>query len=70
MGFKLSLYKLYIANKEIDKSQCIVVWYVDNNKILYKSNAAVEEIISDLETKLKMSFVLFYLCCLDLCMIF
>ena len=33
MGFKLNPYDRYKANKMIDRKQCTIAWYVDNNKI-------------------------------------
>jgi hypothetical protein len=33
MGFELNLYDACVANKVIDRKQCTIVWYVDDNKM-------------------------------------
>ena len=53
MGFKLNLYYLCVANKEIDGSQYTITWYINNNKISYKSKEVVEGVIDILEEKFR-----------------
>eukprot|EP00957_Ditylum_brightwellii_P044841 3402090-Ditylum_brightwellii.AAC.1 len=47
-GFEIDPYDWCVANKEINGSQCTVVWHVDNLKILHKDANVVTEIIDTL----------------------
>jgi len=49
MGFVLNPYDPCIANCMIDGKQCMVVWYVDDNKISHEDPKLVSMIIDHLE---------------------
>ena len=51
MGFVLNPYDPCIANKEIDGSQCTILWYVDDTKISHKDEGIVRKLINALEEK-------------------
>ena len=40
-GFKLNPYDNCIANKQIDGSQCMVLWHMDDMKISHMSDAVL-----------------------------
>ena len=45
IGFELNEYDQCVANKEIDGSQCTIVWLVDDLKISHKSNEVAHKIL-------------------------
>ena len=47
-GFELNPYDNCIANKQIDGSQCTILWHMDDMKILHISNMMLDEVIADL----------------------
>ena len=47
-GFVINPYDWCIANKDINGSQCTIVWHVDDLKISHKDPAVVDEIIASL----------------------
>ena len=49
MGFKINPYDRCIANKDINGSQCTIIWYIDDNKISHKNQNVLEDILSKLE---------------------
>ena len=51
MGFVLNPYDPCVANKEIDGSQCTILWYVDDTKISHKDEKVVRNLIGALEEK-------------------
>ena len=52
LGFKLNPYDKCVANKEIDGSQCTIVWYVDDNKVSHKNPKVVDDILKTMEQNL------------------
>eukprot|EP00957_Ditylum_brightwellii_P060771 4614075-Ditylum_brightwellii.AAC.1 len=48
-GFETNPYGWYVANKEINRSQCTVVWHVDDFKTSHKDANIVTEIINKLQ---------------------
>ena len=36
MGFEVNLYDLCVTNKIINGKQCTIVWYVDDNKMMWE----------------------------------
>eukprot|EP00957_Ditylum_brightwellii_P055616 4214755-Ditylum_brightwellii.AAC.1 len=48
-GFEINPYDWCVASKEINGSQCSVVWHVDDLKISHKDANAVTEIIDKLQ---------------------
>ena len=44
-GFTINPYDKCVANKEINGSQCTIVWYVDDNKISHRDTKVVDEVI-------------------------
>ena len=48
-GFKINPYDSCVANKEINGSQCTILWYVDDLKISHREEKVVEEILQWLE---------------------
>ena len=44
-GFTINPYEKCVANKEINGSQCIIVWYVDDNKVSHEETKVVDEVI-------------------------
>ena len=51
MGFVLNPYDKCVANKDIEGSQCTVLWYVDDNKISHKNPRVVTSILSKIEKR-------------------
>ena len=51
LGFKINDYDSCVANKNIDGTQCTIIWHVDDLKISHRSEAVVKDIISRLEVK-------------------
>ena len=49
MGFKINPYDSCVANKLIDRKQCTIVWYVDNNKISHINPKVVDDVIKQIE---------------------
>ena len=49
MGFELNPYDLCVANKMINGSQCMIVFYVDDNKISHNDPAVVDSVINELK---------------------
>jgi hypothetical protein len=50
-GFVLNPYDTCVANKDIDGSQCTVLWYVDDNKISHVDDKVVTRVIKKIESK-------------------
>jgi hypothetical protein len=50
-GFKVNPYDWCVANKEINGSQCTIVWHVDDLKISHVDPAVVSDIISLLSSE-------------------
>ena len=48
-GFKLNPYDPCVANKQMNGSQCTIVWYVDDTKISHKDSNVVSAVIKDIE---------------------
>ena len=48
-GFTINPYDWCIANKDIEGSQCTIVWHIDDLKISHKSLKVVDDIISSLK---------------------
>ena len=46
MGFKINPYNQCVTNKEIDGKQCIIVWYLDNLKVLRMYTEVVRGILN------------------------
>ena len=46
-GFKLNPYDECMANKQINGSQCTVLWHIDGMKISHVSNKVLDEVIAD-----------------------
>ena len=51
-GFKLNEYDKCIANKMINGKQCMIIWHVDDLKILHVDRTMVEDFIGKLNKKL------------------
>ena len=51
-GFKLNKYDKCIANKMINGKQCMIIWHVDDLKILHMDRTMVEDFIGKLNKKL------------------
>jgi hypothetical protein len=48
-GFEINPYNWCVANKNIDGSQCTIVWHVDDLKISHKKSSVVDSIIRSLK---------------------
>ena len=48
LGFKINPYDRCVANKQINGSQCTVVFYVDDNKISHKDPAVVTSVLDEI----------------------
>ena len=44
-GFAINPYDKCVANKEINGSQCTIMWYVDDNKISHKESSVVDDVL-------------------------
>ena len=51
MGFILNPYDKCVANKMVNKSQCTVVWYVDDNKISHLDSKVVDDVLNKIERR-------------------
>jgi hypothetical protein len=51
VGFELNPYNTCITNKTIDKKQCAVAWYVDDNKISHVDPKVVTGVVDKLEER-------------------
>ena len=50
-GFVLNPYNAYVTNKTINKKQCMIVWYVNDNKISHVDHEAVSNTIKIIEKR-------------------
>lgn len=50
-GFVVNQYDLCVMNKEIEGSQCTVLWHVDDIKVSHKHQSVVEEVMQGLADK-------------------
>ena len=50
-GFEINPYAWCVANKDINGSQCTIVWHVDDLKISHKDSTVIDEIISSLKSE-------------------
>eukprot|EP00957_Ditylum_brightwellii_P073453 5581951-Ditylum_brightwellii.AAC.1 len=48
-GYEINPYDWCVANKQIKRSQCTVVWHVDDLKISHKDKSVVTEMIDKLQ---------------------
>ena len=48
-GFVLNPYDACVANKEINGSQCTIIWHVDDLKISHKDPKVVDSVLAWLE---------------------
>ena len=56
MGFEPNPYDACVANKQIEGSQCTIIWHVDDLKISHKKREVVEKVIKQIEERFeKMS---------------
>ena len=51
MGFVMNPYDMCVANKQINGSQCTIVFYVDDNKISHKEPNVVTTVINEISKK-------------------
>jgi len=49
--FIINPYDQFVANKDVNGSQCTFIWYVDDLKISHKSTTIVTEIIKQLQSE-------------------
>ena len=49
MGFVINPYDKCVANKEINGSQCTIVWYLDDAKVSHAQESVVREVIAEIE---------------------
>ena len=49
MGFVINDYDRCVANKDINGSQCTIVWYVDDAKVSHVDRSVVTDVISNIE---------------------
>ena len=49
MGFQPNSYEPCVANKEIDGSQMIITWHVDDYKVLHKNPRRIDEVAEKLK---------------------
>jgi hypothetical protein len=49
IGFKLNHYGTCVVNKAVDKKQCTVAWYVDDNKISHVNPKVVTGVVNKIE---------------------
>ena len=46
IGFKINPYEKCISNKTINRNQCTIGWYVDDNKISHKEEKSVDDMLT------------------------
>jgi hypothetical protein len=51
MGFELNPYDTCVANKIVDKKQCTIAWYVDDNKISHVNPKVVTGVVNKIEER-------------------
>ena len=49
MRFQLNPYDMCVANKDINRIQCPIAWYVDYNKVSHVEQGVIYDIISKVE---------------------
>ena len=50
-GFEVNPYDECVANKQIDRSQCTVLWHMDDMKISHISDKVLDEVIAGLNER-------------------
>ena len=53
MDFKLNPCDLYVVNKIINGKQCMIIWYVDDNKVSYVEAKVVDLIMKKTKKKFR-----------------
>ena len=48
MGFEVNPYDPCVANRDVNGSQCTVVWHVDDLKVSHKGEAVVTSFLQEL----------------------
>ena len=48
MGLNIHQYDIYMANNMINKKECTIVWYLDDNKISHVDET-LTQVLSELE---------------------
>ena len=48
-GFVLNIYDPCVANKQINRKQCTIYWYIDDTKSSHVDPSGVSEVIKNLE---------------------
>ena len=56
-GFTLNRYDPFVANTEINGSQCTVWWYVDDTKMSHVEAGVVDEVIAKIKERFGMMVV-------------
>ena len=49
LGLSIYSYDRCVANKMINIKQCIIVWYIDDNKLLYVDPIVASDIIEEIK---------------------
>ena len=47
-GFKLNSYDLFVGNKIINSKQCMIVFYINDNKINHVGSAVFDDMIEEI----------------------
>ena len=50
-GFVINPHAWCVANKDINGTQCTIIWHVDDLKISHKDSAVVDEVIVSLSNE-------------------
>ena len=50
-GYVINPYDWFVSNKDINGTQCTIVWHVDDLKIFHNDLAVIDEIIASLSAE-------------------
>ena len=49
MGFQRNPYEMCVSTEYINRKQCTIAWYVDNNKVSQMEQEIIDDIINKVE---------------------
>ena len=48
-GFQINPYTMCVQNKDINRKQCTIDWYVDDNKVSHVEQDVIDDVINKAE---------------------
>ena len=49
MGFQINPYDMCVANKHINRKQCTIDWYLDDNNVSHVEQELIDDVINNVE---------------------